>query len=119
MFINQKQAPSVACQGAGRVERKALNKPRDIVYNNQPGRILSRDQNDPIFCSVRDLLEWYKRYIDDVLCLFRGNLKQAKWFIDILNSIYPGVVEFTFKFSTKSIVFQNTRLILIQRNQTN
>ena len=109
----QKQAPSVACQGAGRVERRALNTPRDIVFNNnQTGRILSVDKDDPIFWSVRDLLDWFKRYIDDVLCLFRGNLQQAKWFINVLNSICPGRVEFTFEFSTKTIVFLNTRLIL-------
>ena len=108
----QKQAPSVACQGAGRVERRALSKPREIVYNEYPGRILSKDKDDPIFWSVRDLLEWFKRYIDDVLALFRGDLKQAQWFISILNSICPGVVEFTFEFSTTSIIFLNTRLIL-------
>ena len=100
----QKQAPSVACQGAGRIERRALNKPREIVYNDYSGRILSRDKDDPIFWSVRDMLDWFKRYIDDVLSLFRGDREQAKWFISILNSICPGVVEFTFEFSTNSII---------------
>ena len=63
----QKQAPSVACQGAGRVERRALNTPRDIVFNNnQTGRILSVDKDDPIFWSVRDLLDWFR----DTLMMF-------------------------------------------------
>ena len=108
----QKQAPSVACQGAGRVERRALSTPRQLVYNTHTGRILSKEKNDPIFWSVRDILDWFKRYIDDVLSLFRGKLDKAKWFINILNSICPGVVEFTFEFSEKSIIFLNTRLIL-------
>jgi hypothetical protein len=106
----QKQAPSVAYQGAGRVERRALNTPRELVFNNHSGRILSKEKNDPLFWSVRDLLDFFKRYIDDVLSLFRGN--QAKWFINIMNSICPGVVEFTFEFSENSIIFLNTRLIL-------
>ena len=45
----QKQAPSVACQGAGRVERKALSKPRELVYTTDSGRILARDKDDPMF----------------------------------------------------------------------
>ena len=52
------------------------------------------------------------RYIDDVLSLFRGDREQAKWFNSILNSICPGVVEFTFRFPTNSIIFLDTRLIL-------
>ena len=99
----------MACQGAGRIERRALNKPIEIVYNDDSGRILGRDKSDPIFWSVRDMLDWFKRYIDDVLSIFRGDREQAKWFISILNSICPGVVEFTFEFSTNSM---NTRLIL-------
>ena len=108
----QKQAPNVACQGAGRIERRALSMPREVVHNAHSGRILSKDKDDKLFWSTRDLLDWFKRYIDDILALFRGNLDQAKWFISILNSICPGVVEFTFEFSTTSIVFLNTRLIL-------
>ena len=108
----QKQAPSVACQGAGRIERRALNKPREIVYNDYSGRILSRGKDDPIFWSVRDMLDWFKSDIDDVLSPFRGDREQAKWFISVFNSICPGVVEFTLTFSTTSIIFLKTRLIL-------
>ena len=46
--IGQKQAPPVACLGAGQVERKFLNLPRDIIYDDQP-RIMSRPIDDPIF----------------------------------------------------------------------
>ena len=101
----QKQAPSG-------VERRALSTPREVIYNNHSGRILAKEKDDPLFWSVRDMLDWFKRYIDDVLSLFRGDLKHAKWFISVLNSICPGVVEFTFEFSEKSIIFLNTRLIL-------
>ena len=49
--IGQKQAPPVACLGAGQVERKFLNLPRDIVYDETPG-IMSRRSDDPIFYKV-------------------------------------------------------------------
>ena len=109
--IGQKQAPPVACLGTGVLERKALNKPRDIIFNQPSGRILSKDASDPIFWSVRDLVEWFRRFIDDILCLFIGNEKQAEWFIDIFNQICPGQVRFTFEFSKVSTIFLNLGLI--------
>ena len=115
----QKQAPSVACQGAGRVERRALSTPRQLVYNTHTGRILSKEKNDPIFWSVRDILDWFKRYIDDVLSLFRGKLDKAKWFINILNSICPGVVEFTFEFSEKKQYLPQHKVNSEQRRKAN
>ena len=110
--IGQKQAPSVACLGAGMLERRALSTPRDLVYNQPSGRILSKAANDPVFWSVRDLVEWYKRFIDDILCLFIGNEAQAVWFINIFNQICPGQVKFTFEFSECSTTFLNLKLIL-------
>ena len=54
--IGQKQAPAVACLGAGILERRALNTPRTLVYNQPSGRILSKPASDPTFWSVRDLV---------------------------------------------------------------
>ena len=44
--IGQKQAPPVACLGAGVVERQVFNKPRGIVYDTATG-ILSKSAVDP------------------------------------------------------------------------
>ena len=65
----QKQAPPVACQGAGIVEREFLNTPRDIVFDESP-KVLSKSSDDPIFWSVRDMAEDWSRFIDDVLIFF-------------------------------------------------
>ena len=110
--IGQKQAPAVACLGAGILERKALSTPRSLVYNQPSGRILSKDANDPAFWSVRDLVDWYKRFIDDILCLFNGSEAQAAWLINIFNQICPGQVRFTYEFSEYSTIFLNLKLIL-------
>ena len=49
----QKQAPPVACGGAGIVERQFLDQPRDLVFDENP-HILSRPADDSIFWGVRD-----------------------------------------------------------------
>ena len=110
--IGQKQAPPVACLGAGIIERRVLNKPRDLIFNQPTGRILSKEARDPIFWSVRDLVGWFKRFIDDILCLFNGDETQAEWFISKFNEICPGQVRFTFEFSKVSTIFLNLKLIL-------
>ena len=110
--IGQKQAPSVACLGAGIIERKVLNQPREIVFNTVQGRILSKPADDPIFWSVRDFVYWFKRFIDDVFCLFSGDEKQAEWFMNLFNNVCPGVVKFTHEFSEVSTIFLNMKLIL-------
>ena len=73
--IGQKQAPPVVCVGAGQVERKFLNLPRDIIYDDQP-----RPIDDPIFNKVSDMAEEFRRFIDDVVGTFAGNKENADWF---------------------------------------
>ena len=110
--IGQKQAPPVCCLGAGIIERTALNQPRYIVYNNTDGRILSKPANDPVFWSVRDMVFWFKRFIDDIFCLFSWDEEKANWFMNIFNQICPGVVKFTHEFSKTTAIFLNLKLIL-------
>ena len=86
----QKQAPPVACQGGGIVERKFLNTPRDLVFDNS-SRVLAKPSDHPVFWSVKDMAKDWSRFIDDVLCLFRGNLKMAQWFFQKLNSLHQEV----------------------------
>ena len=55
---------------------------------------------------------WFKRFIDDIFCLFSGDEEKANWFMNIFNQICPGVVKFTHEFSETSAIFLNLKLIL-------
>ncbi len=46
----------------------------------------------------------WKRYIDDVLCLWQGNEEQLKLFIDYLNQSHP-TIKFTYEHSKTNIDF--------------
>ena len=107
----QKQAPPVACRGAGIVERKFLNLPRDIVSDSSP-HILSKPKQDPVFWSVKDLTAFWGRFIDDVFSLFRGNREQAEWYFQKLSSLYPGQVNFTWEFSETGAISLNVEVFL-------
>ena len=52
-----------------------------------------------------DLLVFWKRFIDDVLGLFRGNEKEFEELVDWLNSIMRGVVKFKSNFSSDQVEF--------------
>ena len=58
---------------------------------------------------INKLLLW-KRFIDDVLSLFRGSYEEAKLFVDWLNSLLPGVIKFTFEYSEVQINFLDITL---------
>ena len=101
----------MACRGAGIVERKFLNLPRDIVSDSSP-HILSKPKQDPVFWSVKDLTAFWGRFIDDVFSLFRGNREQAEWYFQKLNSLYPGQVNFKWEFSETGAIFLNVEVFL-------
>lgn len=107
----QKQAPPVACSGAGIVERQFMNTPRDVVFDTST-RIISKPKDDEIFNSVKDLTSFWGRYIDDVFNLFRGNYKQAEWYFNKLNDLYPGIVKFTWEHSGEGGIFLNIELFI-------
>ena len=52
-----------------------------------------------------DLIVFWKRFIDDVLGLFRGNEKEFEGLVDWLNSIMRGVVKFKSNFSSDQVEF--------------
>ena len=56
------------------------------------------------FQLLENILLW-KRFIDDVLMLFRGTEQQCQDLVDYLNSLYPGVVKFKHEFSTEKVEF--------------
>ena len=72
-----KLAPAYACLGLGKFEDLAFNSNQDAV----------------------DLILLWKRYIDDVFALFKGDRDQLQELVNWLNSLMPGVVKFTFDFS--------------------
>ena len=86
------------------------NKPRDIVFDTTKG-IMSKPIDHPVFSSIKDMSEDWSRFIDDVLCLFRGNIQMAEWFFDKLNSLYPKV-QFKWEFSKESAIFLDIEIIL-------
>ena len=76
-------APTYACLGMGRFEKT-------------------------VFSSNQDLLEkikLWKRFIDDVLMLFRGSKEECEQLVEWLNSLMPGVVKFKYEYSFSRIVF--------------
>ena len=112
----QKQAPPVACIGAGIVERIFLNPPRDIVFDESPG-IMKKPVSDKVFYSVQDLTAFWGRFIDDVFNLFRGNYTQAEWYFQKLNDIFPGQVIFKWEHSLEGGIFLNVQLFINRETQ--
>ena len=64
--------------------------------------------NTIFFSSENDLVEMivlWKRYIDDVFGLIKGKEEDCRRLVDFLNTLLPGVIKFTSKFSTEKIEF--------------
>ena len=78
-----KLAPPYACLGMGQFEKIAFS-------SNQP---------------LLDLIMLWKRYIDDVIGLFKGTKEQFQSLVDWLNSIMPGVNKFKYQYSKEKLNF--------------
>ena len=78
-----KLAPPYACLGMGKFESTAFSSG---------------------FHLLEKIVLW-KRFIDDILMLFKGTEQQCQELVDWMNSLYPGVVKFKHDFSTKSVEF--------------
>ena len=62
----------------------------------------------------------WKRFIDDVLMLFRGSEEQCMELVNWLNSLHPGVVKFKHEFSTQKVEFLDLVISLVNnRLETN
>jgi hypothetical protein len=60
------------------------------------------------FNSNFDLLEkimLWKRFIDDILMLFKGSEQECENLVKWLNSLYPGVIKFKHEYSTEKVEF--------------
>ena len=70
-----------------------------------------RNQFNSDFESLDRILLW-KRFIDDVLMLFQGSEEECEKFVDLLNSICPGVVKFQFQYSTEMVEFLDWQIFV-------
>ena len=50
--------------------------------------------------------------------LFSGNYTQAKWYFDKLNSLYPGLVTFTWDYSREGAIFLNVQFYINRETKT-
>ena len=85
-----KLSPTYACLGMGNYEKVVFSSDQDLL---------------------KKILLW-KRFIDDVLMLFRGSEIDCQALVDWLNSLMPGVVKFKFEFSITRIIFLDLEIFI-------
>ena len=85
-----KLSPTYACLGMGNFE--------NIVFTS--------NQN-----LLSQILLW-KRFIDDILMLFRGTKSECEDLVNWLNSLMPGVIKLKFEFSYTRIVFLDLEIFI-------
>ena len=85
-----KLAPPYACLGMGKFEQEAFKKD----------------------CSLLDQIMLWKRYIDDILMLFRGSKQDCENLVTWLNSLYPGVIKFKYEYSTEMVEFLDLQIMV-------
>ena len=78
-----KLSPTYACLGMGSFENIVFNSNQDLL---------------------RKIMLW-KRFIDDVIMLFKGSKSECQTLVNWLNSLMPGVIKFKHEFSFSRIVF--------------
>ena len=54
----------------------------------------------------------WKRFIDDILMLFKGSKQECENLVSWLNSLYPGVIKFKYEYSTEIIEFLDLQIML-------
>ena len=85
-----KLSPTYACLGMGNFEKVVFSSDQDLL---------------------RKITLW-KRFIDDVLMVFRGSESECLALVNWLNSLMPGVVKFKFEFSNTRIVFLDLEVFI-------
>ena len=78
-----KMSPPYTCLGMGKFESRALSSGFPLV----------------------ELICLWKRFIDDILMLFKGSKEQCQELVDWLNSLEPGVIKFKYEFSKEKVEF--------------
>ena len=78
-----KMAPPFTCLGVGKFEEIAFESNHELL----------------------ELILMWKRFIDDVLMLFKGSEAQCQELVNWLNSLMPGIIKFKFEYSKTGIEF--------------
>ena len=85
-----KLAPTYACIGVGKFEKMLFDSDQALLEN---------------------ILFW-KRFIDDVLMLFRGTQEECDALVKWLNSLMPGTIKFKFEFSYEKVNFLDLEIYI-------
>ena len=85
-----KLAPPYACLGMGKFEKVAFNSDFELL----------------------DKILLWKRFIDDVIMLFKGTLAECETLVAWLNSLMPGVVKFKFEYSSEVVEFLDLQIFV-------
>ena len=85
-----KLAPTFACLGLGKFEELVFNSGQDLVNK---------------------IVKW-KRFIDDVLMLFRGSREQCEELVNWLNGLMPGKVKFKYEYSEHKVEFLDVEIFI-------
>ena len=83
-------APPYTCLGMGKFEKELFG------------------QNTSLLNKV---MLW-KRFIDDILMLFKGTQSECENLVNWLNSLHPGVIKFKYQYSTEVIEFLDLKIHL-------
>ena len=85
-----KLSPTYACLGMGNFER--------VVFTSNEEHL-------------KRIIIW-KRFIDDILMLFKGSKVECEALVNWLNSLMPGVIKLKYEFSYSRIVFLDLEIFL-------
>jgi tripartite motif-containing protein 2/3 len=90
-----KLAPPYACLAMGEFETKAFN-----TESTEEKRFL-------------EMILFWKRFIDDILMLFRGDKEDCDNMVGWLNGLMPGIVKLKCNFSKTSLEFLDLRIMIV------
>ena len=60
--------------------------------------------------SLLEKIKLWKRFIDDILMLFKGSLEECESLVNWLNSLKPGVIKFKYQYSLNAIEFLDLKI---------
>ena len=83
-------APPYTCLGMGKFEK-------DVFSQNS---------------NLLEKIKLWKRFIDDILMLFKGTKSECENLVNWLNSLQPGVIKFKYQYSTEVIEFLDLKIHL-------
>ena len=83
-------APPYTCLGMGKFEREVFSQNLNLL----------------------DKIKLWKRFIDDILMLFKGSLEECESLVNWLNSLKPGVIKFKYQYSLNAIEFLDLKIYL-------